>query len=278
MIASSAAARIACLAVVLQGTLTISQARAAEPDASPPIPKAPAEEPAPAPLPPIAPPTPAPTAVEAAAPPSSASTEPDFSLTAEDHEPSRVSRLRSPHVEGGLGVAAVSELWSHGRLATGARLDVGLGLGRNFGLVLAEALRFWPGSDISVLAIDVQANLSYGAPYQTRTGFGVVLLGGGERLSASTQRWDGQGGLSTWSTTASLGLRGSLAYQAVNLWIGVDGLWRSDILETGGPTPISIPNVSGLLSIGVFLPALTRKGPFGTAQEDDAARRIPSNH
>jgi len=161
-------------------------------------------------------------------------------------------------LEGGVGFATAVELWS-GSMLLGPRLDVGVGTGRGFAFVIGEGARFGFGSpDLGqVMVFDLQAGAAFGAPYQARSSFGVLLLVGAERLAVSAGRF-AEGGVWTWSATASLGLRGSLELGDLDVWLGVDGLARSTTIQTGGATGVSIPAISGLVSLGGFLPAFSR--------------------
>jgi hypothetical protein len=163
---------------------------------------------------------------------------------------------RGIDLEGGVGLALLSEFWSGGaKGAIGPRLDVGVGIGRKFAVVISEGARFGLG-DGSVMLFDLQAGIAYGAPYQVRTGFGVMALVGAERLSsAAKQSSSNYGGIWTWAATASLGGRGSVALGPVDAWIGIDGFLRSQTLTTGDPSAVSIPELAAVFSVGFFLPA-----------------------
>jgi hypothetical protein len=189
-----------------------------------------------------------------AKPPTSADTPPE--------EPS----LRAPEVpaersgidlEGGVGLALLTEFWSGSYTGgVGPRLDVGVGLGRKLSIVISEGARFAVGEGSGqMMAFDLQVGVAYGAPYQIRTGFGVMALFGAERLAATRTSISGTGGLWTWAATASLGARASIATGPLDAWFGVDGMLRSDTIETGGPKSTSVPTLSAILSIGCFLPA-----------------------
>ncbi len=161
-------------------------------------------------------------------------------------------------LEGGVGFATGVELWS-GSVLVGPRLDVGLGMTRGFAFVIGESARFGVGSpDLGqVMVFDLQAGLAFGAPYQARTAVGVVALVGAERLAISSGRF-AEGGVWTWSATASLGVRGSVALGPIDGWVGAEGILRSATLGTDGPNGISIPALSGLICVGGFLPAFSR--------------------
>jgi hypothetical protein len=156
-------------------------------------------------------------------------------------------------LEGGVALGVASEFWSHGAVGTGPRLEVAIGLGRGLAVVLGEAARFsfGPSGAPAMMAFDLQTGLGFGAPFQTRTGVGVVLLVGAERLSTSTTIE----GLMTWSVTGSLGPRASLAVGPIDLWLGADVLVRSSTLEIEGRDPLGVPTLTGQLSLGGFLPA-----------------------
>jgi hypothetical protein len=117
-----------------------------------------------------------------------------------------------------------------------------------------------------MMTFDLQAGVAWGAPYQLRTGLGVMALFGAERIAASAREVSGYGGLWTWAATASLGLRGSVAVGPLDAWLGVDGMLRSATIETGEPKSSAVPTLSAILSIGVFLPAFAGGG----GKTDDA--------
>jgi hypothetical protein len=76
---------------------------------------------------------------------------------------------------------------------------------------------------------------------------------GAERVSASHD--NASNGLYVWALTGTLGARGSVPWSSTNIWLGADFLIRSSDFQTGGPSPVSIPSASFVLSLGVFLPA-----------------------
>ena len=99
-----------------------------------------------------------------------------------------------------------------------APVDVGVGVGRKLSIVISEGARFAVGSGSGqMMTFDLQAGLAYGAPYQTRTGFGVMMLFGAERLAASRDI-SGTQGVWTWAATASLGARILFIPGAMALW------------------------------------------------------------
>ena len=171
-------------------------------------------------------------------------------------------------LEGGVGLALLTEFWSGAYTGgVGPRLDVGVGLGRKLSIVISEGARFAVGSGSGqMMTFDLQAGVAWGAPYQTRTGFGVMMLFGAERLAAA-KAISGTGGLWTWAATASLGARASIATGPLDAWFGVDGMVRSETIETGAPKSTTVPTLSAILSIGCFLPAFAK----GTTQEDHKA-------
>jgi hypothetical protein len=159
-------------------------------------------------------------------------------------------------LEGGVGLALLTELWSGAYTGgIGPRLDVGVGVGKKIAIVISEGARFafGPGSG-QMMTFDLQAGVAYGAPYQVRTGLGVMMLFGAERIAASRDI-GGYQGLWTWAATASLGGRASIATGPLDAWIGIDGMLRSTTITTGQPRSTSIPTLSAILSIGCFLPA-----------------------
>jgi hypothetical protein len=185
----------------------------------------------------------------------SSPTKPPTSADTPPEEPSLRAPLAPPErsgidLEGGVGLALLSEFWSGAYAAgVGPRLDVGVGVGRKLAIVISEGARFAVGSGSSgqMMAFDLQAGLGYGAPYQIRSGFGAVAFVGAERLAA--------GALWVWSATASLGARASIATGPLDAWFGVDAMLRSDTIETGQPRAATVPHLSAVLSIGCFLPA-----------------------
>jgi hypothetical protein len=178
-----------------------------------------------------------------------------------------------PELEGGVALASVMEYWP-GSIIVGPRLDVGLATGRRIAFVISEGTRFGFGSpDLGQLMVfDLQAGAAFGAPYQGRTAVGVVLLFGSERLAVSSSRF-AAGGVWTWSATASLGLRGSVAMGPLDAWFGIDGLLRSTTIGTDGPAGVAIPTFSGLISVGAFLPAFARRrvAPSPSARAEEVA-------
>jgi hypothetical protein len=172
-----------------------------------------------------------------------------------------VERSTGIDLEGGVGLALLTEIWSGAYAAgVGPRLDVGVGVGRKLSIVISEGARFAVGSGSgNMMTFDLQAGLAWGAPYQTRTGLGVMMLFGAERLAASRDI-NGYQGLWTWAATASLGARASLATGPLDAWIGVDGMLRSSTIETGQPKPATVPTLSALFSVGCFLPAFSGGG------------------
>jgi hypothetical protein len=180
-------------------------------------------------------------------PPTSADTPPEEASLRAPPAPLERSGI---DLEGGVGLALLSEFWTGAYSAgVGPRLDVGVGVGRKLAIVISEGARFAVGSGSSgqMMAFDLQAGLSYGAPYQIRSGFGAVFFVGAERLAA--------GALWVWSATASLGARASIATGPLDAWFGIDGMLRSDTIETGQPRAAAVPHLSAILSIGCFLPA-----------------------
>ena len=165
-------------------------------------------------------------------------------------------------IEGGVGLSTLTEFWSGSAgVGIGPRLDVGVMIAPKFALVVSEGARFGVGPiEGQIMAFDLQVGVGFGAPYLARTGIGVVLFAGAERLAASKGGLSSEG-LWVWSATGSLGLRGSLALGPVNGWAGVDAMVRSASLETGGLDPAIIPNASVLLSLGCFLPAFAAAEP-----------------
>ena len=159
--------------------------------------------------------------------------------------------------EGGLGLATVAQFWSGSSLGIGPRLDVSVGPPGKFAFLLGEEALFGTGSGSSGLVVfDFQGGAAYGAPFKSRTGLGVVAMLGAERVSASHD--NSSNGLSSWALTGNLGARASLAWSSTNIWLGADLLVRSSDFQTGGPSPVSIPSASFVLSLGCFIPAFSR--------------------
>ncbi len=175
-------------------------------------------------------------------------------------------------LEGGVGLATATEFWPD-MVLMGPRLDVGLAIGKRLAFVIGESARFGLGSGDhgQVMLFDLQAGVAFGASYHARAAVGLVLLVGPERVAVSSSG-AGAGGLWSWSASASLGLRASLPVGPVDAWFGVDGIVRSRTIETGGPSGISVPAVSGLLSIGGFLPAFAQVPPPASSPEPSMAK------
>jgi hypothetical protein len=175
----------------------------------------------------------------------------------EEPKPESAAVDRGIDLEGGVGLALLSEIWSGTYTgAIGPRLDVGVGVGRKIAIVISEGARFGIGGGSgNVMVFDLQAGVAYGAPYQMRTGFGVMAQVGAERLAATAAGSGDFSGIWVWAATASLGLRGSLAAGPLDIWLGVDGMLRSQTITTGKPNTAEIPQLSAVFSIGCFLPA-----------------------
>jgi hypothetical protein len=161
-------------------------------------------------------------------------------------------------LQGGVVVSTLAEWWD-GSLGIGPRFEVGVRVGGEFAFVLAEGARFGAGPSSQKLALDLQWGFAYGAPYARRTGVGLVLLGGAERIASTTA----VGGWFAWRATGSLGLRASGAAGSVDLWAGPELIVRSGPTESLDTTDSHIPQLSGMLSVGCLFPA------FGAAQRDD---------
>ena len=156
-------------------------------------------------------------------------------------------------LEGGVSVATTAEFWSGtASMGLGPRLDVGIGPRGPWVFIIAEGASFGLGSNGSsqIMLFDLQAGVAMGAPFKKRLGLGVVILGGGERLAASTSN-----GLWVWSATGSVGARASLPIGTLSMWLGLDGRFRSATLEAGGPSPVSVPQLSAMMSFGFMFPA-----------------------
>jgi hypothetical protein len=190
---------------------------------------------------------------------------PDAALRPEETEPdSRSAESKGSvlgldsrgAIEGGVAVGTTTELWS-GPVGVGLRVDVGVGIGDRFAVVLGQAARMGvPTTGGTITAYDLQAGLAFGAPYRSRTGIGLLLLGGAERLAVADSGF-GSSGFWVWAATGSLGVRGSVQAGAVDLWMGVDVLVRSQSLDVPGSDVGGVPAVSGSLSLGCFFPAFT---------------------
>jgi hypothetical protein len=153
-------------------------------------------------------------------------------------------------LEGGVVVSTLGEWWGGGSVGIGPRFEVGVRFAKQLAFVLAEGTRFGVGASSDTLAFDLQGGLSYGAPYANPSGVGLVVLGGAERVNATT----GNGGWLAWRATASLGLRVSGAVGSVDLWAGPEIILRSGPTETIGSESV-IPQLSGMLSVGCLFPA-----------------------
>jgi hypothetical protein len=164
-------------------------------------------------------------------------------------------------LEGGIGLGLATEVWD-GALLAGPRLDVGIATGRKLAFVIGEGARFGTGTpDLGeVMLFDLQAGIAFGAPYQARSDFGAVLLGGAERLAVSSGRF-AEGGVWAWCATLSAGARASIALGPFDAWMGLEGILRSRTIQTDGPSGVSIPSLSMLVSFGAFLPAFSKSPP-----------------
>ena len=103
-----------------------------------------------------------------------------------------------------------------------------------------RAFRSGPRSAL-MMAFDLQTGLAWGAPYQTRTGFGVVLFAGAERLSTSTTIE----AISTWSAIGSLA--SAVASRRVRSIFGsASTAWRAPKrFERAVPIPPAFPRSPG---------------------------------
>lgn len=167
--------------------------------------------------------------------------------------------LRGAPLQGGVVVSTLAEWWD-GSVGVGPRFEVGVRLGGPLAFVLAEGARFGVGPTSQSLALDLQGGIAYGSPYASRTGVGLVLLGGAERV-ASTKA---VGGWFAWRATASLGLRAGGAVGSVDLWVGPEVIVRSGPSETLDASDSHIPQLSGMLSVGCLFPA------FGGVQREES--------
>jgi hypothetical protein len=165
------------------------------------------------------------------------------------------SARRERRLEGGVTFAFTTETWSRQMYGYGPRFDVGLGAGNGLAVVVGESARFSFASDeLRMMSFGVQTGVAYGAPYQTRTGFGAVALVGAERLSTSTT----EEALVAWGVTGSAGVRASVAVGPLDLWAGFDGVARSASIRVGRPEPYGVGALSMILSVGCFFPALSK--------------------
>jgi len=180
-----------------------------------------------------------------------------------------VAGPRAP-LEGGVSVATSAEFWS-ATLGVGLRVDVGVGIGDHLAVVLGQAARLGVPAphDGEITVYDLQAGFAVGAPFRSRSGLGLVLLGGAERLAVSNSGF-GSNGFWTWAATAMLGARASVQAGAVDLWVGADVALRSQSLDVksgnapGGGAAEGVPGVSGSLSLGCFFPAFTHEATART--------------
>ena len=174
---------------------------------------------------------------------------------------SAAAAWREPNLQGGVTFGFATETWSRSMFGYGPRFDVGLGVGRKFAVVIGESARFAFSSSeaLRMMSFDLQAGVAWGAPYQTRTGFGAVALVGAERLSTSTT----VEAMVEWGVTGSIGVRGSFALGPIDVWAGLDGAVRSNSMRTGRPDPYGVGTFTTIVSVGCFFPALS--GPVLTA-------------
>ncbi len=202
------------------------------------------------PAPPEPPPRPSPPPPDAPRP----SAPPDAPLALAPPPPSRTKAA-----EGGIGLGLTVERWRSADAAVGPRLDIALVILPNLAFVGSEGARF--GTGANSMTVDLQGGLAFGAPYGRRSGVGICLLGGAERLAAAPSNDT----LWIWTGTVSLGLRAALWVEHAELWIGIDGMLRGTKFETGGPDPTGVPSAAGVLSFGIFLPA----APFSLVKTSD---------
>jgi hypothetical protein len=161
---------------------------------------------------------------------------------------------RERRLEGGVALGASTESWSRSMFGYGPRFDVGIGVGQKFAVVIGESARFALGSDsLRMMSFGMQTGVAYGAPYQTRTGLGAAILVGAERLSTSTTIE----AIVAWGATGSIGVRGSMAVGPVDVWVGLDGIARSESIRVGRPDPYGVGQLSAVVSVGCFFPALS---------------------
>jgi hypothetical protein len=153
-------------------------------------------------------------------------------------------------LEGGVVVSTLGEWWGGRSMGIGPRFEVGVRFAKQLAFVLAEGTRFGVGASSETLVFDLQGGLAFGAPYANQGGVGLVLLGGAERVNATT----GNGGWLAWRATASLGLRISGAVGSVDLWAGPEVVLRSGLTDTTGSEQV-VPQLSGMLSVGCLFPA-----------------------
>ena len=170
------------------------------------------------------------------------------------HDPATtLERAEASIARNGMKVVALID---HGALAEAAGVEMRPTAVLMFGSARAGAPTV---QATQTLAIDLQWGIAYGAPYATRSGVGAVLLGGAERVAATTVA----GAWSAWRATGSLGLRLSAEVGSVDLWAGPELVVRSGPSETLGATDSSIPQLSGMFSVGCLFPA------FGITRRDD---------
>jgi len=189
-------------------------------------------------------------------------TGPNLEVPPDDDEVTPTApKRRSRGTEGGVGVATMAELWSGtSAVGIGPRLDVSVGPPGPVAIVIGEGMLFGLGSSgpAQVTMFDLQAGVSFGAPFKTRRGFGGVLMLGAERISASNAATD-VSGLWEWTAIVNLGGRASVQLESANIWFGADAIFRTSEFDTGSSSPVHIPTTSFLLSIGCFFPALVRR-------------------
>jgi hypothetical protein len=203
--------------------------------------------------------------------------EDDVAKPERDNKTAAVVGARAP-LEGGISVGTTTEFWGS-TLGIGLRVDVGVGVGDQLAVVIGQGgrLALPKPRDGEITAYDLQAGFAIGAPFRSRTGLGLVLLGGAERLGVSD--WGFQStGYWVWAITGTLGGRASVQVGSVDLWLGADVALRSKTLELKGGADEAVPSLSGSLSLGCLFPAFTHEtsASAGTPRQVGAtSRRSP---
>jgi hypothetical protein len=179
-------------------------------------------------------------------------------------------------LEGGISLGTTTEFWSGATLGMGLSVDVGVGVSEHLAIVVGQAARLGvpAPADGEITVYDLRAGFGIGAPYLRRTGLGLVLLGGAERLAISDAPVFGSNGFWVWAVTGSLGVRASVQAGAVDLWLGADVVVRSKSLEVKGGAVEGVPDVSGSLSLGCLFPAFTHEttAQFGPHRQVSTSR------
>jgi len=119
-----------------------------------------------------------------------------------------------------------------------------------------EAFRFASADERSVLFMDFEAGLGFGAPLNPDARFGVVARFGAEWLIAYPE---GNSGQAAAIPIAALGLRIAERVGPASVWLGLDGHFRLTELSLRSSSPIVANDVTAILTLGVAFVDWSRK-------------------